>query len=53
MSNTVIAQPDLRARLSTFGIEPVGGTPQQMAQMVAEDLAKWKRIIVERKISND
>jgi tripartite-type tricarboxylate transporter receptor subunit TctC len=51
--NTVIAQPDLRARLSTFGIEPVGGTPQQMAQMVAEDLAKWKRIIVERKISND
>ena len=51
--NTVIAQPDLRARLSTFGIEPVGGTPQQMTQMVADDLAKWRRIIVERKITND
>ena len=51
--NSVIAQPDLRARLSTFGIEPVGGTPQQMTQMVADDLAKWKRIIAERKITSD
>lgn len=51
--NSVIAQPELRAKLFALGIEPVGGTPQQMTQMVADDLAKWKRIIAERKITSD
>jgi hypothetical protein len=33
-----------------WGIEGVGGTPAQFAQMAALDAAKWKKIITERKI---
>jgi hypothetical protein len=36
-----------------LGIEPAGGTPQQFVKMVAADTAKWKKLIVERKIAFD
>jgi hypothetical protein len=36
-----------------LGIETVGSTPQQFADMVAADTAKWKKIIAERKITAD
>jgi hypothetical protein len=41
---------DAFARL---GIETAGGTPQQFAAMVEADRAKWKKIIDERKITNE
>ena len=52
-ANQVLADPEVKTKLATLGIEPAGGTPQQFAAMVAVDAAKWKKIVVERKISND
>ncbi|MEK8051188.1 tripartite tricarboxylate transporter substrate binding protein [Ideonella sp. DXS22W] len=51
--NTVIAQPEMRGKLAVLGIDRVGGTPAQLAKTAADELAKWKRIITERKISNE
>jgi len=51
--NLSIGDAEVRSKLAALGIQPVGGTPQQLAQMAADDLAKWKRIIVERRIAND
>ena len=48
-----LADPEVRDRLGRLGIEPVGGTPQQFTAMLADDAAKWKQIIVERKITAD
>ncbi len=52
-ANQALADADIKDRLSRLGIEPVGGTPAQFAAMAAEDAAKWKKIIAERKITAD
>ena len=48
--NQTLFEVDVKERLAKLGIESVGGTPLQFAQMVAVDAAKWKRIIAERQI---
>lgn len=52
-ANQALSDPEVRAKLSTLGIEAVTSTPAQFAKMVADDQAKWKRIIAERKIVNE
>lgn len=52
-ANQALAEPDIKDRLTRLGIEGVGSTPAQFGQMVAQDAAKWKRIIAERKITTD
>ena len=52
-ANQALSDPEVRAKLTTLGIEPVTSTPAQFAKMVAEDQAKWRRIIAERKIVNE
>lgn len=49
--NQALQEADVRDRLAKLGIEPIGGTPQQFAKMTDADRAKWKKIIVERKIT--
>jgi tripartite-type tricarboxylate transporter receptor subunit TctC len=46
-----LADSEVSGKLARLGIEPVTGTPQQFAQMVAADTAKWKKIITQRKIT--
>ena len=41
----VIAQPDLRARFSELGMEPIGNTPQELTTVIQSDLVKWARVI--------
>lgn len=48
-----LADPEVRDKLQRMGIEAVTGSAQQLAAMVAADTAKWKKIIVERRISTD
>lgn len=52
-ANQALSDPEVRAKLTTLGIEPLTSTPAQFAKMVADDQAKWKRIIAERKIVNE
>ena len=40
-----LGTPDMRQRLATAGAEPEGGTPQQFAQKIKADLARWTEII--------
>lgn len=51
--NLALADADIKDRLARLGIEPVGGTSQQFAAMATADKDKWKRIIVDRKITAD
>jgi tripartite-type tricarboxylate transporter receptor subunit TctC len=48
--NRALAAPDLRAKLATLGVEPVGGTSAQMTQYVREDAARWAKIIKQANI---
>jgi tripartite-type tricarboxylate transporter receptor subunit TctC len=49
--NQSLQEADVKERLARLGIEPVGGTPQQFAAMANADRAKWKKIIIDRKIA--
>lgn len=51
--NAALADTDVKDRFARLGAEPAGGTAQAFAAMVKADTAKWKKIIVERKISAD
>jgi tripartite-type tricarboxylate transporter receptor subunit TctC len=49
--NQALQDADVKDRLARLGIDPVGGTPQQFTVMAAADMAKWKKIIHERRIA--
>ncbi|SFM87059.1 tripartite tricarboxylate transporter substrate binding protein [Variovorax sp. OV329] len=52
-ANESLADPALREKLSSLGIEPTQSTPEQLTKLAAQDTAKWKQIIIDRKITND
>jgi tripartite-type tricarboxylate transporter receptor subunit TctC len=52
-ANQALSDPEVRDKLARLGIEPTTSTPAQLASMVAADAAKWKKIIIDRKITGD
>ena len=51
--NLTLTDPEVKDKLFRLGIEPVGGTPAAFSAMLAHESAKWRQIIVERKITAD
>lgn len=49
--NQALVEVDIKDKLARLGIEPVGGSSQQFATMATADAAKWKKMIIERKIT--
>ncbi len=41
----IIASPEIRARFEQMGVEPGGGTPEQAAKFLDDEIAKWARVI--------
>ena len=41
----VLQMPDIVARLALDGATPVGNTPQQFAQEIKDDIARWAKVI--------
>lgn len=46
----VLKEPDLRERFATLGIDPVGNTPDQFADQIKADLARWGKVVEQAKI---
>jgi tripartite-type tricarboxylate transporter receptor subunit TctC len=51
--NAVLKSPEFRERLKTLGYDAAGGSPADFARVVANDSAKWARLIRERRITGD
>ena len=43
--NKAITLPDVRQLLLTFGLEPVGGTPEQFRSLLSAEYVKWAKVI--------
>jgi tripartite-type tricarboxylate transporter receptor subunit TctC len=43
--NKYMSEPETIARMRKLGSEPVGGSPEDMAKLVAEETIKWKKVI--------
>lgn len=41
---TVLAQPDIREKLSKIGAVATMSTPQEFGTLLAEEVAKWKAV---------
>jgi tripartite-type tricarboxylate transporter receptor subunit TctC len=48
--NQALAEPDLARRLGDMGLSLVGGTPQSFGQKLAEETAKWRKVIQDASI---
>lgn len=46
----VLREPAVVQRLQEMGVEPLGGTPAQFAQLLRQEEAKWARVIEARGI---
>lgn len=51
--NQTVADPEVRDKLARLGIEATGGSPAAFQTLLRAEYDKWRRIIVERKISAD
>jgi tripartite-type tricarboxylate transporter receptor subunit TctC len=43
--NKVLLMPEVQARLEQGGLEPVGGAPDALAQLISNDSARWGKVI--------
>ena len=43
--NQALLQPDFREKLDTLAFDPVGGTPQQFADYLKVEIAKWGKVV--------
>ncbi|WP_119153576.1 Bug family tripartite tricarboxylate transporter substrate binding protein [Caldimonas tepidiphila] len=43
--NKALQQPDLRKRLSDEGADPVGGTPEQFASLIKDEIVRWGKVV--------
>ncbi len=41
----IVKMPDVASTLKAVGAEPVGNTPRQLAQIIADDTARWAKVI--------
>lgn len=45
--NAILKMPDIRERLDSLTLEPVGGTPQQFSDYVRAEVVKWGVVVKE------
>ncbi|MDM0066247.1 tripartite tricarboxylate transporter substrate binding protein [Variovorax sp. J31P207] len=51
--NTVLKAPDLREKLSVEAVEPMPMSPQQFADYIRADIARWTKLARDRNIELD
>ena len=51
--NKALQQPELRKRLGDEGADPLGGTPEQFAQVIRDDIVRWGKIVKESGVRVD
>ncbi|AGG33809.1 putative extra-cytoplasmic solute receptor [beta proteobacterium CB] len=51
--NEILSQPEVRQRFADMGMETVGGTSDQFAKFIRDDIQKWKTLVAQRNIKPD
>jgi tripartite-type tricarboxylate transporter receptor subunit TctC len=48
-----IAAPEVQKRLTGLGVEPLSGSPEQMANYIRTETARWHALIKDRQLTLD
>ncbi len=51
--NRVLKSPALAQKFQAVGLEPAGSTPQEFAQTIKSEIAKWRKVVASAKIRVD
>jgi tripartite-type tricarboxylate transporter receptor subunit TctC len=43
--NGVLRLPDVKERMAADGVDPAGGTPEQLRTVLQRDIAKWQKVV--------
>lgn len=43
--NAALKQPDLQKKLGDQGADPAGGTPEQFAALIKDDIVRWGKVV--------
>jgi len=49
--SAIVKTAEMKGRMADLGVDPVGGTPEQLGELVRSEIAKFKRIVAEAKIT--
>jgi tripartite-type tricarboxylate transporter receptor subunit TctC len=49
-ANDALKQPAVQYQLQKLGVRPQGGTPQQLAELLASEIKRWSAVIADAKI---
>ena len=52
-ANRILAQPEVRARLEREGAELMPGSPQKLGTLIETDLASWRKLISDARLTLD
>ena len=48
--NAILAEPELKKRMLELGIQPSGGTPEQLDSFINTEFQKWGELVRQAKI---
>ena len=51
--NKALQQAELRKKLGDEGADPAGGTPEQFASLIKDDIARWGKVVKESGVKVD
>jgi tripartite-type tricarboxylate transporter receptor subunit TctC len=51
--NEILSQPEVKQRFADMGMETVGGSQEQFAKYIKDDIAKWRALVAKRNIKPD
>jgi tripartite-type tricarboxylate transporter receptor subunit TctC len=43
--NRALQLPDIKERMANDGLEPAGGTPRYLGELIARDVVKWRNVV--------
>ena len=43
--NLMVQLPDVKARMAGDGMEPAGGSPERVRDVLKRDIAKWQKVV--------
>ena len=43
--NNILRLPDVKERMEGNGIEPAGGSPERLREVIRREIAKWQRVV--------
>lgn len=51
--SAIVKTAEMKGRMADLGVDPVGGTPEQLGELVRSEIAKFRKIVAEAKIRLD